>query len=153
MQNQFTSIEDIMAFVASTDLGNARLTSMNDILAYTARMARLNETEVSATRSLVTRQLDEQATNSTLTSATPAASDGATSGESNTGPATVIGIVLAGVLALALLGCLVFAVQKVIRGEPVFSMSGSKKEKDGDVESDAGSDDLLPGPGAGRFYL
>jgi hypothetical protein len=147
---RFPSIEDLMGFIASVDLGNTSLTSMDDIFPHAAHAVGCNKTELSATRSHVIRQLEQRATDISA-SPTPSAAGGGMRGEPSISIGMVIGSIFAGSLALSILGCVVFAAMKMRRGKPVISLTGLKK-KASDVET-AEDDGTIPvGPGAGRFY-
>jgi len=141
-----------MAFVVSTDLGNASLSSIDEILVYATNAAGWNDAELSATRSLMIRDLDLHATNTTTASPTPSMAASGIWGNSSNTIALAIGSILAGSFALIIAGCLVFAGMKLHRGEPVFSFAGLNKMKIGDVEKADGNGKIPAGPGAGRFY-
>ena len=143
MQLQFSSIKELMTFVASTDLKNASFSSIDDIIAHAADKACWNKTEHAAAWSLVKRELDQHMTNATEPSSTPSSNDR----DSTT--AIVIGSMFGGILGVAIFGCLVFAGMKLYRGEPIFSLKGVGK-KAADVEK--GEHVVPAGSGAGRFY-
>jgi hypothetical protein len=98
------------------------------------------------------RELNLHAANNTTASPEPSVADGGMWGKPTNTSALIIGSILAGSFALIIIGCLVFAGMKLYRGEPVFSLTGLKKNKAGDIEKVHGSDDVPAGPGAGRFY-
>jgi hypothetical protein len=151
MPNHFNLTEDVMAFVERINLGNAQLNPTDDVVTYAAHIARLDETEF-ATRSLMTRQLEKHATNTTFQSPTPSVSLDSIPEQHKNNTGMVFGVIIGGGLALALIGCVVFACRKMMRGEPVFSMSGHVAKKEGDVENAAGNNEPPPESGAGRFY-